>query len=247
MLPLELEDGNRCNAMDEPLNERRLASRVYGHWAEMALAKRFARMEDIDPWLLAADWSRCVLIRLDRDPGLSTFVMVGENLLPQHNESLVGRPITACPRDTLLGAILKYLPRFRPTGGPIGISGPATHLGAPVLFRGVLLPLSTDGNCIDHVLGAANFRPMLRGEEKQLRARLQVSMLRVEKGQIWNVYAPLSGGWVQAKVTAVEGDHASLRQSGAMQTISCKTSDMTQHPERYRFISYVDATSIASP
>jgi hypothetical protein len=51
--------------------------------------------EDIDPWLLAADWSRCVLIRLG-DPGLSTFVMVGENLLPQHYESLVGRPISAC-------------------------------------------------------------------------------------------------------------------------------------------------------
>jgi hypothetical protein len=43
---------------------------------------------------------------------------------------------------------------------------------------------------------------------------------------------------VQAKVTAVEADHATLRQAGTLQTMTCKPSEMTQQSERYRFISY---------
>ena len=65
-------------------------------------------------------------------------------------------------------------------------------------------------------------------------------MLRVEPGQIWDVYAPLSGGWVQAKVTAVDGDQAKLRQKETMQTLSLKLSEMMQHPERYRFLFYAE-------
>lgn len=224
--------------MDSLLAERRLVSRVFRHWTEMAMAKRFASKDDIDPWLVGDDWASCALIRIDPDLDRSTFVVVGENLLPQHDESLADKPIAACRGNTLLGAILKYLPRFRPDGGPLGIGGTAEHRGAPVLFRAVLLPLSGDGASIDHVLAAANFRDLRAGEDKELRTRLQVGVLKVEKDQIWSVYAPMLGGWVQAKVTAVEGDRASLRQSGGMQTIMLKPSEMMQQPERYRFLSY---------
>jgi hypothetical protein len=224
--------------MDTLLEERRLVSRVFRHWTEMSTAKRFASLDDIDPWLVGDDWANCVLIRVDPELDRSTFVVVGKNLLPQHNESLDGQPIAACPKEPLLGAILKYLARFHPDGGPLGIAGTATHHGAPILFRAVLLPLSTDGACIDHILGAANFRALHNGEDKQLRTRLQVVMLKVEKGQIWSVYAPMLGGWVPAKVTAVEGDRAALRQTGTMQTITLKPSEMMRYPERYRFISY---------
>jgi hypothetical protein len=34
----------------------------------------------------------------------------------------------------------------------------------PVLYRGALLPLSENGEAIDHVLGAANYRALLAGE-----------------------------------------------------------------------------------
>jgi hypothetical protein len=77
--------------------------------------------------------------------------------------------------------------------------GSATHFGEPVLFRSVLLPLADDGTSIDHILCAINFRALRPGEDKQLRARLEVLMLKVEPGQLWDVYSPLLGGWVQAK------------------------------------------------
>jgi hypothetical protein len=217
--------------------EQRLASRVLRHWAERCAAKRFPSKDDIDLSLLGDDWRNCMVVRIDPELDRSTFVSVGENLF-REGEYLDGSPIAACPRGTLLGVTLRYLSRFRPDGGPLSVTGSASHFGELVLFRSVLLPLAEDGTSIDHILGAINFRALRPGEDKQLRARLEVFMLKVEPGQIWDVYSPLLGGWVQAKVTTIDGDHATLRQKGTMQTMIVKPSEMTQRSERYRFISY---------
>jgi hypothetical protein len=225
--------------MDGFANEQRLVFRVFRHWTTWSATKRFPSKDDIDVSLLGDDGEYCMLVQLAAELDQSVFVAVGENLL-RHGDSLDGRPIAACPKGTLLGTMLRYLPRFRPDGGPLSIAGSATHLDEPVLFRSILLPLADDGTSIDHVLGAANFRTLRRGEEKQLRTRLEVLMLRVEPGQLWDVYSPLSGGWVQAKVAAVDGDQAKLRQTETMQTLSLKPSEMMRHPERYRFLSYTE-------
>jgi hypothetical protein len=225
--------------MDGFANEQRLVYRVFRHWTTWSAARRFPSKDDIDVPVLGDDAENCMLVQLAAELDQSAFVAVGENLLPR-GDSLDGRPIAACPKGTLIGTMLKYLPRFRPNGGPLSVAGSATHLDEPVLFRGILLPLADDGTSIDHILGAANFRALRRGEEKQLRTRLEVLMLRVEPGQIWDVYSPLSGGWVQAKVAVVDGDQATLRQKETMQTLSLKPSEMMRHPERFRFVSYAE-------
>jgi hypothetical protein len=50
------------------------------------------------------------------------------------------------------------------------IEGRARLRGVGVLYRSALYPLSEDGVAIDHLLGAANYRPLLENEE--LMARL---------------------------------------------------------------------------
>lgn len=222
--------------MDSLPNEQRLVSRVLRHWTERCAGKRFPSKDDI-ALSLGDDGRNCMLVRIDPELERSTFVSVGENLSRQ-GESLDGSPISACPRGTLLGVTLRYLSRFQPDGGPLSVTGSAPHLGEPVLFRSVLLPLADDGTSIDHILCAINFRALRPGEDKQLRARLEVLMLKVEPGQLWDVYSPLLGGWVQAKVTAIDGNHAKLRQKGTIQSMTLKPSEMTQHPERYRFVAY---------
>jgi hypothetical protein len=218
-------------------NEQRLVSRVLRHWTERCAGKRFPSKDAVDGSLLGADARNCIVVRIDPELERSTFVSVGENLF-RPGDSLDGRSIAACPRGTLLGVTLRYLSRFRPDGGPLSVTGSAPHLGEPVLFRSVLLPLADDGTAIDHILCAINFRALRPGEDKQLRARLEVLMLKVEPGQIWDVYSPLLSGWVEAKVTAIDGNHATLRQKGTMQSMTLKPREMTRRPERYRFISY---------
>jgi hypothetical protein len=219
-------------------DERRLVSRILRHWHDAAGERRCPSESEINPVLIGNDWANCAIIRLDPQLDQSRFVMVGANLLPPRHEAVDGQLIGACPAHSVLGVLVKYLPRFQPNGGPLSVSGTVTHGSGPVLFRSVLLPLSEDGAHIDSVLGAANFRELRQGEDKALHTRLQVAILAVEKGQIWEVFNPLWGGWSRAVVTKVDQDRATVRQKTGLQTLVCKPDDMTQHPEKYRFVAY---------
>jgi hypothetical protein len=130
--------------------ERRLVERVVRHWTEVAVGRRFPRLEEIDPWIVGDNWSNCLLIAVQSPVELSHFVAVGENLA-----------VALCSKDTLAGLLLSYLPRVLPARRCLIVEGQATHRRVPVLFRGALLPLSNDGVSIDHVLGAANYRVLV--------------------------------------------------------------------------------------
>ena len=75
------------------------------------------------------------------------------------------RPASVHAEMTILGAMLAELEQCISVARPLSVSGGTYHLGMPVLFRALLLPLSSDGSHIDSILGAANSRHMLRNEK----------------------------------------------------------------------------------
>jgi hypothetical protein len=138
---------------------RRLVDRVLQLWTEMAREQTFPRLDQIDPVTLGVDWANCLVIAVQSPVQRSYFVQVGENLSIAH-----------CPGDSLAGVLLSHLPQVLSERRCLMIEGRATLRGAGVLYRSALFPLSEDGVAIDHVLGAANYRPLLENEE--LMARL---------------------------------------------------------------------------
>jgi hypothetical protein len=218
------------------LDERRLVSRVLRHWDERSSDRRFPSKTDIDPWLVGTDWASCMLLALE--PDHSTFIVVGANLLPAGDDALDGKPTAACPEDTLVHTLLKHLPQCLASEGPLSIAGTSHHLGGRVLYRSVLLPLSDGGDKIDGMLIAANYRELRAGEEKTLRTRHEVVMLGVKKGQIWEIFDPMVGGWDRVVVLAIENDQATLRSKSHFRKQTRPVSEMTEHPERFRFISH---------
>jgi hypothetical protein len=95
---------------------------------------------------------------LSMAPGSSPrFTLVGSALRDECGE-LVGRTLSDCPPDTVLAAATTCFGEMLDRRVPICIGGLARDKGRPVLFRSILLPLSSDGHRIDAVLGAANFR-----------------------------------------------------------------------------------------
>jgi hypothetical protein len=147
------------------LDERRVVSRILMHWMELAGEKRIPCRSDIDHFLIADDWPHCLMLDIDSVIARSRFVLVGEELRPA-GETMEGRPISDCPRDTLLSAAISHLDRVVETRLPVTRGGPATHLGVPILYRSVLLPLSEDGQRIDRVFGAANCREISVNQEQ---------------------------------------------------------------------------------
>jgi len=104
--------------------------------------------------MLGVDWANCLVIAVRLPVQFSYFVHVGENLSYTHS-----------PDDSLAGVLLPHLPQVLSEGRCLMIEGRAALRGSGVLYRGALYPLSDDGSTIDHVLGAANCRPLCENEE----------------------------------------------------------------------------------
>src|SRR5215813_9706082 len=136
------------------LFQRRLVDRVLRFWKEMAHREPFPRLDQIEPAMLGVDWLNCLVIAVKSPVRLSTFVYVGENLSFMRG-----------PDESLAGVLLSHLPQVLSERRCLMIEGRATLRGCGVLYRSALYPLSDDGMIIDHVLGAANWRPLRENED----------------------------------------------------------------------------------
>jgi hypothetical protein len=133
--------------------QRRLVDRVLRLWTEMARGQGFPRLDQIESSRLSVGWANCLVIAVQSPVRLSHFLHVGGNLSFAH-----------CPNDSLVGVLLAHLPQVVSERRCLMIEGSARLRDIGILYRSALFPLSDDGIVIDHVLGAANYRPLRDNE-----------------------------------------------------------------------------------
>ena len=133
--------------------KRRLLDRVLRLWTELACGQGFPSRDQIGPSKLGVDWRNCLVIAVQSPVQLSYLVAVGENL-----------SFTHCPADSLEGVLLSHVPQVLSERRCLMIEGRARLREVGILYRSALYPLSDDGIAIDHVLGAANYRPVCENE-----------------------------------------------------------------------------------
>ena len=133
--------------------KRRLVDRVLHLWIETARGQGFPRSDQINPSMLGEDWANCLVIAVQSPVEFSYFVDIGENLSFVH-----------CPSDSLTGVLLSHLQQVLSERRCLMIEGRARLHDIGILCRSALFPLSDDGTVIDHVLGAANYRPLRENE-----------------------------------------------------------------------------------
>jgi hypothetical protein len=133
--------------------QRRLVDRVLRLWKEMADREPFPRCDQIDLSKLGVDWANCLVIEVQKPVQNSSLVYVGGSL-----------SFTRCPDESLAGVLLSHLPQVLSERRCLMIEGITRLRDADILYRSALYPLSEDGIAIDHVLGAANYRPLRKNE-----------------------------------------------------------------------------------
>lgn len=144
--------------------ERRLVLRLMAYWDDLRGDREFPRPDEVDPEAIGDDWPNCYLLKLADPVADSRFRHVGAALAAQADMG-EGMSLGACPRNTLLYNALGYLSRTLEKGVPMSMGGKCEVGGGALLYRSIILPLSNDGQRIDHVLGGANGRPVTGDEE----------------------------------------------------------------------------------
>ena len=143
---------------EPPSRERRLVDRLRRYWTEISIHRGFVRLDDIDPWMIGDDWKDCLLVEL-RSPLKFSNLLVGRRKFSiRIRPTNAGRGHCGLSGEFAVGLITSRLPEVLSRRGSLVDEGAACHEGREILYRCTLLPLSSGGTDIDHVLAAANYK-----------------------------------------------------------------------------------------
>lgn len=142
-------------------DERRMQVRAYNHWASLLNERNFPSIEDLDPDNLPDFGPYSVLLdfTLGMDnPGIQ---YLGDQLAVECGAHDEIDTLSDVPSRSLLSRITDHYMQILANQAPIGFEAEfVNQRGATILYRGILLPFSSDDEGIDFIYGVINWKEM---------------------------------------------------------------------------------------
>ena len=160
-------------------DERRMQVRAYNHWASLLGEHSFPNIEDLDPAALPDFGPHSVL--LDFSFGIDNPVVrfLGEKLAHEcHTHGAVITRLSDVPPRSLLSRITDHYMQILANQAPIGFEAEFVGTrGHNTMYRGILLPFSSDGATIDFIYGVINWKEIVgEAEQAQLAEELAAAV-----------------------------------------------------------------------
>lgn len=156
------------------VDERRMQVRAYNFWASLLGERAYPAVEDLDMDALDDFGPHSVLLDFTagiENPGLS---FVGERL---REESAIDDDIhyiNQIPGRSLLSRLTDHYLQIIANRAPIGFEAEFINdRGITIMYRGILLPFSSDDDTIDFILGVINWKEAVAADEA---AELELSV-----------------------------------------------------------------------
>jgi len=143
-------------------DERRMQVRAYNHWAGLLGERTFPSIEDLEPSDLPDFGPHSVL--LDFSAGIDDPVVqyLGGKLGEECGaDGRVIERLSDVPSRSLLSRITDHYMQIMANQAPIGFEAEfVNQRGLAILYRGILLPYSSDDETIDFIYGVINWKEM---------------------------------------------------------------------------------------
>ncbi|MDE2404275.1 MAG: hypothetical protein KGM17_06380 [Sphingomonadales bacterium] len=142
-------------------DERRMQVRAYNFWASLLDNRNFPAIEDfrpedvpeLAPYAVVLDFGDGI-----DNPGVS---YLGEKLGEECASEPPIRRLADIPSRSLLSRITDHYLQILANEAPIGFEAEFVNmLGRNVVYRGILLPFSSDGDRISHIVGVINWKEL---------------------------------------------------------------------------------------
>jgi hypothetical protein len=143
-------------------DERRMQVRAYNHWASLLEDRNFPGIDDLDPASLPDFGPHSVLLDFTagiENPGI---VYLGADLAQECDISQQDlQSLADVPARSLLSRITDHYMQILANQAPIGFEAEfVNQRGATILYRGILLPYSSDDETIDFIYGVINWKEL---------------------------------------------------------------------------------------
>ena len=142
-------------------DERRMQVRAYNHWASLLQDRNFPSIDDLEPDKLPDFGPYSVLLDFTEgieDPGVS---YLGDKLGAECDAGEEIRTLGDVPSRSLLSRITDHYMQILANQAPIGFEAEfVNQRGITILYRGILLPFSSDDDTIDFIYGVINWKEL---------------------------------------------------------------------------------------
>ncbi len=164
-------------------DERRMHVRAYNHWVSLLKGRHFPAVSDLDPAGNADFGAHGVLLDFTggvEDPAIS---YLGQSLREECGLDQTIIRIGQVPARSLLSRLTGHALQIIANRAPIGFEAEFVGIrGYNTLYRGILMPFSSDGETIDHVYGVINWKEIVGAvEQARLDAELAAAVRTAPK------------------------------------------------------------------
>jgi hypothetical protein len=142
-------------------DERRMQVRAYNFWASLLADRSFPSIEDLDPDNLPDFGPHSVLLDFTsgiEDPAVT---FLGPKLAQECGTEGLITKLSDVPSRSLLSRITDHYLQIIANQAPIGFEAEfVNQRGATIMYRGILLPFSSDDDTIDFIYGVINWKEL---------------------------------------------------------------------------------------
>ncbi|GAO38419.1 hypothetical protein SCH01S_15_00440 [Sphingomonas changbaiensis NBRC 104936] len=140
-------------------SERRMHVRAYEYWTSLLNGRACPSIHDLDPASISDFGPHSVLLDFSRELDNPTVTYLGRALREECDMLYGIRTVADVPARSLVSRLTDPCMQIIANRAPIGFEAEFTnHRGLPTLYRGILMPFSSDGDTIDYVYGVINWK-----------------------------------------------------------------------------------------
>ncbi|WP_326523594.1 PAS domain-containing protein [Sphingomonas sp.] len=168
-------DGNVTEAaIDVGGDERRMHVRAYNHWVSLLQGRAYPSIEDLDPASISDFGPHSVLLDFTKGIDDPRIAFLGHRLRDECAIDAGIMLISQVPARSLLSRLTDHYLQIIANRAPIGFEAEFVGTrGYNTLYRGILMPFSSDEDSIDYIYGVINWKEMVDAEtQAQLTADL---------------------------------------------------------------------------
>ncbi len=142
-------------------DERRMQVRAYNHWATLLSDKNLPSIEDLEPADLPDFGPYSVLLDFTNGIENPAVRYLGTALAAECDAPAGITQLADVPARSLLSRITDHYMQILANQAPIGFEAEfVNQRGSTILYRGILLPYSSDDDTIDFIFGVINWKEM---------------------------------------------------------------------------------------
>lgn len=150
-------------------DERRMHVRAYNYWVSLLSGRAYPSIEDLDPENLSDFGPNSILLDFTggiENPGIA---WLGDRLRMACDLPVGLASVADIPSRSILSRLTDHYLQIIANRAPIGFEAEYVNdRGDEILYRGILMPFSSDDDTIDFIYGVINWKEAADGPTSQL-------------------------------------------------------------------------------